>query len=247
MIYKLICCGVENEIIFDNLRDGVQFINNSDLKNEILNRKCYKIGNDRIEIIKLNSEINNIASFEFINYNEGRVLLVLSEINDDNILKLNELFKNKNVIILAIRKKISLDIYKLNLEIISKLIILKQSYFNNKIDVEFILLPLLNNYDKNKLIGNAKERYLILGWEDGENALGKIVLNVLKSCNDIHRYENLALNLYPNKEFDLQELTYIEDPLREYMEEDAKLIIKQITNNNMDGKVYFSMLINYKN
>lgn len=247
MRYKLICCGVENEIILDNLREGVQCINNSNLKNEILDKKCYRIGNDKIEIIKLNSEINNIHSFEFINYNEDRVLLVLNEINEDNIIKLNELFKNKNVIILAIRKKLSLDIYKLNLEIISKLIILKQSDFNNKIDVESILLPLLNSYDKNKFIDNAKERYLILGCEYGENALGKIVLNVLKSCNDIHRYENLDLNLCSNKEFNLQELTYIEDPLIEYMEEDAKLIIKQITNNDRDDKVYFSMLINYKN
>lgn len=223
MKYKLIYDSKCGDVVNNNLKNGFEYINS----NNKLEKIYYKIGKDKVEIVKLDMENTNLEEFKTIN--EYRTLIIVDEINNKNIEIIKELYKNEKIIFLSLK-----DDLKINHSII-----LKEKY--SKIGIDLILLCLINNFDAIKY---TKQLYLSFGNETSKS-LGKLSLKILQKLRDIDKYKNIYLNLYLNKEYNLQELTYIEDPLREYMNSDSRLIIKQIIDKDLNDEIYFTVLIGY--
>ena len=234
---KLICGDKYDNIVQNNLKYSMEYITSYNAKKNKCTKKYYKLGKNKIEVIMINMEEDNISQIDF--NNEDKELLILNEINDNNIQIISKLSKNRELIVLALKNNLS-NKNNLNSDVLKKVIILnvEKSKININLILDFIL--------ENDFIENNKEQYLILGCEE-ENPLGNIPINILKKCKDIYKYKKLTINLYLSKEYNLQELSYIKDPITEYMDNDSNLIIKQIRKKDIDNKVHFTVLIEYKN
>ena len=74
---------------------------------------------------------------------------------------------------------------------------------------------------------------------DSSESIGKIVLSILEQFNYIENSKEYNLYLYSKEEVGIQELTYLEDPIKEYIYNDAILRVNTVVNGNINDKNYF--------
>ena len=80
---------------------------------------------------------------------------------------------------------------------------------------------------------------LILGKGKGENFSGDIILKILSDFSKIQRDNLFKLILMSNNYINLNEISLIEDALKDYIPLSSKLIIKQLTNEFLNNEVRF--------
>ncbi|MGL5315120.1 MAG: hypothetical protein ACRC92_17835 [Peptostreptococcaceae bacterium] len=241
MGYKLIYGDIEDKILFNSYIQELCCFDNENLKFGNKVKRYYKLGSNKIEIVKFNFLNDNVHNL--VLSSKDKNILIVDDVNEKNVLIIDELCKKNNVIVISIKNSTKDIKNKLSIKALNNLIIIKDNDFNNaKLNIDSILMYILDC--KSELANTEKEKYLISDYEEGIDCLGKVALKILKSCADIYYYQNLDINLYCNKEFNLDELINIEDVIKEYMNENATLIIRQITNDYIKDKIHFSVLTN---
>ena len=74
---------------------------------------------------------------------------------------------------------------------------------------------------------------------DSNESIGKIVLSILDQFNYIENSKEFDLYLYSKEQVGIKELTYLEDPIKEYIHNDAILRVNTVINENINDKNYF--------
>ncbi|WP_255993654.1 hypothetical protein [Clostridium perfringens] len=85
-------------------------------------------------------------------------------------------------------------------------------------------------------IANSK---LTLGKVKGENFSGEVIMRILGEFSKIQRDNLFKLILMSREGINLNEISLIEDALKEYISLDSKLIIKQLTKDFFDDEVRY--------
>ncbi|SHK36665.1 hypothetical protein SAMN02745163_03685 [Clostridium cavendishii DSM 21758] len=205
----------------------------------VLKQLFYKSNNEIIEL-------NCINEKDFLQYtranliNNERFLIVLHEINDENINILNDIYKLKKNLIIVVGE-VKIDISKYNFKSVN---LFPQIALKNieSIDIESVLF-MITLFNEKEINDDIKvKRTMLIGRKRGTNAIGEIVLEVLRNFKEFQYSSNINMYLYSNKSFNVNEITYIEDPLKEYMMKDCKLNIKQIENSRLNDEIIFSIL-----
>lgn len=84
-------------------------------------------------------------------------------------------------------------------------------------------------------VNNEKIEIIIIG-EVGENPIGEVVMGVLSRINYLKDCSLLHLEIYAKEEFDLQSISLIEDPIKEYLDLNLKI---KIFNKSKEQLEYF--------
>ncbi|MBE6049964.1 MAG: hypothetical protein E7214_04685 [Clostridium sp.] len=105
-----------------------------------------------------------------------------------------------------------------------------------KVDDIIILLSALEKVKNRKILCN------MIGIGCGEFPISSIVIQILKRINLIENSRKCSLKLLVGKELNIDEISYLEDPLKEYLGEGLELLITQEINNKIKGKIYFSLI-----
>ncbi|WP_195963744.1 hypothetical protein, partial [Clostridium cuniculi] len=74
---------------------------------------------------------------------------------------------------------------------------------------------------------------------DSDESIGKIVLSILEQFNYIENNREYNLYIYSKEEVGVQELAYLEDPIKEYIYNDAILRVNTVIDKNLKDKSYF--------
>ncbi|MDU5493278.1 MAG: hypothetical protein E6094_10030 [Clostridium perfringens] len=90
-----------------------------------------------------------------------------------------------------------------------------------------------------KKIANSK---LTLGKVKGEDFSGEVIMRILGEFSKIQRDNLFKLILMSKEGINLNEITLIEDALKEYISLDSKLIIKQLTKDFFNDEVRYILL-----
>ncbi|MBI6020496.1 hypothetical protein H8J79_06645 [Clostridium perfringens] len=90
-----------------------------------------------------------------------------------------------------------------------------------------------------KKIANSK---LTLGKVKGEDFSGEVIMRILGEFSKIQRDNLFKLILMSKEGINLNEITLIEDALKEYISLDSKLIIKQLTKDFFNDEVRYILI-----
>lgn len=227
MDIKIISFLEEERIVFNNSKVNFKCLEQGGIKH------YYKIDNSKIEIIYLDkSKVDYIEEiFNYLNIKPTIKNIILLEDNAfiDKYIK-NKLIKNNCIIISKDKMQ---EYFILN----EKIKILGLEKYG-VIDISLILFGLLKNEE---LDFSLNIDTIILGREK-DNLIGNLVLSILKRLSYINKAKELNLFLYLRNEFNLQDLTFIEDPLKEYINNKVCLNIKQRNSEIIDNELYFSLI-----
>lgn len=230
-------------ILFWNTRDKI-ILNEGDDKLFItLGNKdesfYYVLNHEKIKAIftECNSDEFINKHLKGLNNKHECTVIVMKEINSDNIYAVIEADKLNNVIIIS--GKCDLE----KKEEFNNVVYVPQLYYEESpIDVYTFLYTIKDIYDEFITDNSSKSVSIILGCEKEDGILGKIPLYILKHFNYVSGCNEFLLNIYGLKELGIGHLIYIEDPLKEYMNDNSKLIIEQMYNCIGNNKIYFSLI-----
>lgn len=230
-------------ILFWNTRDKIVFgEGDNNLCNVVGSNEesfYFVLNHEKIKTIFTecsNSEFGN-NFFKGLYKKHEYVAIVLKEINKDNIFVITEIAKLKNVLIIA--GKCDLQEKK----DFKNLVYVPQLYYDKSVvDMYAIIYTIRSIYNNLAVNNSLKIPSIILGCEKEEEILGSIPLYILKNFNYISDCKDFILNIYGLKQLGIDQLIYIEDPLKEYMKENSKLIIKQVNEYVGMNKVYFILI-----
>lgn len=227
MKIKIISLEDEKSISFKNSSLGFEIVDN--------NSKYYKVEQDIVEISYLLEKNVNIEKYNLKN-NSDIILIVAKSFEGKNIEIIKKIKSKYNIIVaigdLNLSDKYTRDEFnKLN-----NVLIVAELKKENKIDLKLLSLILENKEIFNKS-GIEKQRSTIL--IDSNESIGKVVLSLLEQFNYIQNNKEYNLYLYSKDEIGLQELAYLEDPIREYIYDEATLKIDTFTNEDITDKNYF--------
>lgn len=160
--------------------------------------------------------------------------------------KLNELFKevySEKVLIIFNEEEFFNSIIEFNPEI-GEISLLLNSYDVDLKEVvySFTDFILLKNNLCEKWFLHRKELSkckVTLGKGKGENFSGDIILRILGGFSKIQEDNLFKLILMSNDYINLNEVSLIEDALKDYIPLNSKLIIKQLTNKFLNNEVRF--------
>ena len=230
-------------ILFWNTRDKI-ILNEGD--NKIFNvldskeESFYFILNNE----KIKTVFTECSSNELINKHLKGLLkkgectvIVLKEIDEDNISVISEISKLNNILIIAGACELEEKNDFRNVVYVPQLY-----YETNPIDIYSFLYTVKDIYEE--YIGNhtSKVTSIILGCEKEEGILGNIPLYILKHFNYVSKCNDFILIIYGLEELAMGQLIYIEDPLKEYMNDNSKLTIEQMCNCSNNNKIFFSLI-----
>lgn len=107
--------------------------------------------------------------------------------------------------------------------------------------IDFLLLNDLGDKwsEYRKKIANSK---LTLGKVKGEDFSGEVIMRILGEFSKIQRDNLFKLILMSKEGINLNEITLIEDALKEYISLDSKLIIKQLTKDFFNDEVRYILI-----
>ena len=227
MKIKIISLEDEKSISFKNSSLGFEIVDN--------NSKYYKVEQDIVEISYLLEKDVNIEKYNLKN-NSDIILIVAKSFEGKNI-EIIEKIKSKYNIIVAIGDVNLSDKYTRDeFNKLNNVLIVAELKKENKIDLKLLSLILKNKEIFNKS-SIEKQRSTIL--IDSNESIGKVVLSLLEQFNYIQNNKEYNLYLYSKDEIGLQELAYLEDPIREYIYDEATLKIDTFTNEDITDKNYF--------
>lgn len=234
MSLKVLYCG-SNAIMPKSDFDCINLVDA--IKDKCVSmQKFYKVNNEIIDINYVNEEnfFNFISKNNYLNSN-NKILIVFNDLNSNNIEILNNILNTKNNIT-VVYGKCTVDMHSFRFKNINLMpqLLLKGIEIESKL---FTFMLIKNIVPVKKIILTGKQK--------GENAIGNIVLQILKDFTYFQHSEELELYLYVNKKLNIQEIAYIEDPLREYLMNNVIFKIHQIENKDLDDKIIFSLLGKY--
>lgn len=234
MDMNIICWNLKDRLNLNSIKGSFKEISE---KEEIYYLRMEK---KRVEVIVSNSNDFEEGYISKKNNNKLSVIIV-DEITMDNLKMIKESIECNNSLVMC--GKISLDNNEevLNLR---KIVKVPQLYYDtDEIDIMEIILITCSIYvDEEFSIDEISGSQIIFGSKDLDSPLGEVPLYILKKFNYLKSLIDLNLTLYIREEMSIENLTYIEDPLREYIEYDSVLKIKQNINKEIREKIYFSLI-----
>ncbi len=224
---------MKTKIIFFDTFDNIIIDNMIGIEDSGCKKYYKKLKEHIIEIIYCThiDKVDRIISIDDMN----RCIFIIKEINDNNINLVRDMY-HRNITIAAGMSNLSNLNYKDNCEFLNDII-----YFPQLVDdSEFIDLDLFIFAVKNKLFNiNHKPEYILFGKEEEKTACGRIPIFILKRFDKIQGLKYFHLKLYNKNEMNIEEISYIEDCIREYIKDGSALKIDQMKNNSDENKIYF--------
>lgn len=227
MKIKIISLEDEKSISFKNSSLGFEIVDN--------NSKYYKVEQDIVEISYLLEKDVNIENYNLKN-NSDIILIVAKSFEGKNIEIIKKIKSKYNIIVAIGDVNLSDKYTRDEFNKLNNVLIVAELKKENKIDLKLLSLILENKEIFNKS-SIEKQRSTIL--IDSNESIGKVVLSLLEQFNYIQNNKEYNLYLYSKDEIGLQELAYLEDPIREYIYDEATLKIDTFTNEDITDKNYF--------
>lgn len=227
MKIKIISLEDEKSISFKNSSLGFEIVDN--------NSKYYKVEQEIVEISYLLEKNVNIEKYNLKN-NSDIILIVAKSFEGKNIEIIKKIKSKYNIIVAIGDVNLSDKYTRDEFNKLNNVLIVAELKKENKIDLKLLSLILENKEIFNKS-GIEKQRSTIL--IDSNESIGKVVLSLLEQFNYIQNNKEYNLYLYSKDEIGLQELAYLEDPIREYIYDEATLKIDTFTNEDITDKNYF--------
>ena len=227
MKIKIISLEDEKSISFKNSSLGFEIVDN--------NSKYYKVEQDIVEISYLLEKDVNIENYNLKN-NSDIILIVAKSFEGKNIEIIKKIKSKYNIIVAIGDVNLSDKYTRYEFNKLNNVLIVAELKKENKIDLKLLSLILKNKEIFNKS-SIEKQRSTIL--IDSNESIGKVVLSLLEQFNYIQNNKEYNLYLYSKDEIGLQELAYLEDPIREYIYDEATLKIDTFTNEDITDKNYF--------
>lgn len=233
MNIKIICWKVKNKLILD---EGMELLNES----KGLERKIYyQFHKDKVEVsIFESNNFYEINSEKLISKN-SKLIILLEEIDDYILSNINEIFKDNYYMILVGKDSISIES---NINFFQEIMYLPQLLGDDKISMYSLLLMIIKKLNnEGGLLKDINKCHIIIGCEDSSKICGNIPLFILKRFNSFQRLKSFYLDLYVKEELDLQDLSYIEDSLIDYITYGGMLKVTQSINSK-NNKAYFHLI-----
>lgn len=227
MKIKIISLEDEKSISFKNSSLGFEIVDN--------NSKYYKVEQDIVKIFYLLEKDVNIENYNLKN-NSDIILIVAKSFEGKNIEIIKKIKSKYNIIVAIGDVNLSDKYTRDEFNKLNNVLIVAELKKENKIDLKLLSLILKNKEIFNKS-SIEKQRSAIL--IDSNESIGKVVLSLLEQFNYIQNNKEYNLYLYSKDEIGLQELAYLEDPIREYIYDEATLKIDTFTNEDITDKNYF--------
>ena len=227
MKIKILSLEDEKSISFKNSSLGFEIVDN--------NSKYYKVEQDIVEISYLLEKDVNIEKYNLKN-NSDIILIVAKSFEGKNIEIIKKIKSKYNIIVAIGDVNLSDKYTRDEFNKLNNVLIVAELKKENKIDLKLLSLILKNKEIFNKS-SIEKQRSTIL--IDSNESIGKVVLSLLEQFNYIQNNKEYNLYLYSKDEIGLQELAYLEDPIREYIYDEATLKIDTFTNEDITDKNYF--------
>lgn len=227
MKIKIISLEDEKSISFKNSSLGFEIVDN--------NSKYYKVEQDIVEISYLLEKDVNIENYNLKN-NSDIILIVAKSFEGKNVEIIKKIKSKYNIIVAIGDVNLSDKYTRDEFNKLNNVLIVAELKKENKIDLKLLSLILKNKEIFNKS-SIEKQRSTIL--IDSNESIGKVVLSLLEQFNYIQNNKEYNLYLYSKDEIGLQELAYLEDPIREYIYDEATLKIDTFTNEDITDKNYF--------
>ena len=227
MKIKIISLEDEKSISFKNSSLGFEIVDN--------NSKYYKVEQDIVEISYLLEKDVNIENYNLKN-NSDIILIVAKSFEGKNIEIIKKIKSKYNIIVAIGDVNLSDKYTRDEFNKLNNVLIVAELKKENKIDLKLLSLIIKNKEIFNKS-SIEKQRSTIL--IDSNESIGKVVLSLLEQFNYIQNNKEYNLYLYSKDEIGLQELAYLEDPIREYIYDEATLKIDTFTNEDITDKNYF--------
>ena len=227
MKIKIISLEDEKSISFKNSSLGFEIVDN--------NSKYYKVEQDIVEISYLLEKDVNIENYNLKN-NSDIILIVAKSFEGKNIEIIKKIKSKYNIIVAIGDVNLSDKYTRDEFNKLNNVLIVAELKKENKIDLKLLSLILKNKEIFNKS-SIEKQRSTIL--IDSNESIGKVVLSLLEQFNYIQNNKEYNLYIYSKDEIGLQELAYLEDPIREYIYDEATLKIDTFTNEYITDKNYF--------
>ena len=218
---------MKKSISFKNSSLGFEIVDN--------NSKYYKVEQDIVEISYLLEKDVNIENYNLKN-NSDIILIVAKSFEGKNIEIIKKIKSKYNIIVAIGDVNLSDKYTRDEFNKLNNVLIVAELKKENKIDLKLLSLILKNKEIFNKS-SIEKQRSTIL--IDSNESIGKVVLSLLEQFNYIQNNKEYNLYLYSKDEIGLQELAYLEDPIREYIYDEATLKIDTFTNEDITDKNYF--------
>lgn len=225
---------MKNRIIFFDDFDNVKINKLMKIENEGYETYYKKYEDDIMEII-CSINFNKIEVSRLFSSNIRRYIFVFKEINDTNIDMIQNLYSN-NVTLTAGTVNLNKDNINDDCEVLDDIIYFPQLLDEeDTIDIELFIFAI-----KNRFIGeNHKPMYIIAGKEEEKKASGRIPVFILKRFKQIQKLNDFHLKLYNENEMNIAEISYVDDCIREYIEEGSFFDINQIRNSYDGENIYF--------
>ena len=218
---------MKTRIIFMDDFKNIKFNNFILMENSICKKYYKKFENEIIEIICCN-DLNQVS--KMLLNNMFRSILVIKEINNTNIGLIQMLYE-KDVIL-----AVGMVNCGVSCEVLNNIIYFPQLSDDNEIiDLDAFIFTI-----NNKLF-NIKNRgkYILFGKEKQENACGSIPIFILKRFAAIQNLKDFRLELHNKRDININDLSYIEDCIREYINDGSVLKINQVKNSYDKDNTYF--------
>ena len=229
MKIKIICLEDEKNIKFDNILSKFEIVGNNGFKKRA---KYYNIEKSTVEVYYL-MEKEDLNKYN-LNNNSDMILVLAKSLNEKNIERVKKIRNDYNIIVITgevniLNKNVKAEFNKLN-----NVVIINKLKKENAIDIN-LLVAMLKHKEIFLNLNKQKNTILI----DSNESIGKIALSILEQFNYIENSKEYNLYLYSKDEVGIQELAYLEDPIKEYIYNDAIFRINTVINKNINNKSYF--------
>lgn len=229
MKIKIICLEDEKNVKFDNILSKFEIVGNNGFKKRA---KYYNIEKSKVEVYYL-MEKEDLNKYN-LNNNSDMILVLAKSLNEKNIERVKKIRNDYNIIVITgevniLNKNVKAEFNKLN-----NVVIINKLKKENSIDIN-LLVAMLKHKEIFLNLNKQKNTILI----DSNESIGKIALSILEQFNYIENSKEYNLYLYSKEEVGIQELAYLEDPIKEYIYNDAIFRINTVINKNINNKSYF--------
>ncbi|WP_370832203.1 hypothetical protein [Clostridium sp.] len=229
MKIKIICLEDEKNVKFDNILSKFEIVGNNGFKKRA---KYYNIEKSKVEVYYL-MEKEDLNKYN-LNNNSDMILVLAKSLNEKNIERVKKIRNDYNIIVITgevniLNKNVKAEFNKLN-----NVVIINKLKKENAIDIN-LLVAMLKHKEIFLNLNKQKNTILI----DSNESIGKIALSILEQFNYIENNKEYNLYLYSKDEVGIQELAYLEDPIKEYIYNDAIFRINTVINKNINNKSYF--------